>query len=314
MGEGNPNPPLGILFPGQGSQHLGMGDELLSDFPVFRRTFQEAEETLNLRLVDLMSSGPEEEIRLTSNAQPLLLAFSVGVFRILQEEFDLEKWKKFAAGHSLGEYSALVCAEVLSFEDGIRLARKRGELMSSHPGGMMAILGMKLREVEQHLDGGCEIANDNCPGQVVISGSDQALAHMREKLKGRPCRVVPLSVSGPFHSRFMVEPKNLLSKYMEEEKIQFRPGDFPVISNVGTVPYEHGKEKELLLKQMSNRVEWHASMARMIKDDEVRMMVELGPKSVLTGLLKRIDSSISCTPVNSPSSLECCQFLEQEVA
>jgi [acyl-carrier-protein] S-malonyltransferase len=299
---------LALLFPGQGSQTVGMGRSMAGAYPAAANTFREADEILGVPLFRLMTEGPEEELTATRNAQPAILAHSVAVLRVVRERLGPVS---LAAGHSLGEFSAHVAAGTISFPDALEAVRLRGELMfragQLRPGAMAAVLGLEdstLRGVCAAVDAGvCVPANFNSPGQIVISGDvegvEQAMALAKE---AGARRAVPLSVSGAFHSPLM-EPavQGLRDKL---DRLDFRDPDFPVISNATAEPVTSGaRARELLVEQLTSPVLWAASVARMVEEG-VKRFVEVGPGSVLCGLMKRSAAGASCASVGEPDDLE----------
>jgi [acyl-carrier-protein] S-malonyltransferase len=299
-----------LLFPGQGSQYVGMGRELCQEFPTARETFEEASQVLGEDLVKLCFDGPEEQLRLTANTQPAILTLSVALWRVLRESVDVRP--SFAAGHSLGEYCALVAAGSLDFADAVRLVRRRGQLMQSAVpegvGAMAAILGLDEEVVEdlcrQWAQGEVvAAANYNSRDQVVISGHAQAVRRVsRQAEKMGAKKVIPLPVSAPFHCRLMEEAGQRLRPYLEE--VTFRRPAFPVISNVEAKPYNSEEEiPELLFRQVSHPVQWWRSM-EYVASMGVDLAVELGPKKVLLGLLRRTAPQIKGIQAEDPKGLK----------
>ncbi|HEX6134208.1 MAG TPA: ACP S-malonyltransferase [Longimicrobiales bacterium] len=301
---------VGLLFPGQGSQFVGMGRDLARSFPEARRTFEEADDTLGFALSAIAWEGPEEELVATSVAQPAILTHSIAVFRMMEERLgDVA----YAAGHSLGEFSAWVAAGALSFEDGLRTVRLRGELMQrsgdERPGTMAAVLGLDEADVErvcaEASSSGevCVPANYNAPGQIVISGDSAAVERALALAKAAGAkRALHLNVSGAFHSPLMSVAEHGLGAQLETA--QFERPRFPVISNVTAKPIsDPAAARRLLLEQLTSAVRWTACMQTML-DAGVRRFYELGPGSVLTGLLRRIERSAECRSFGSTADLE----------
>ncbi|HEX6309159.1 MAG TPA: ACP S-malonyltransferase [Longimicrobiales bacterium] len=301
---------VGLLFPGQGSQFVGMGRDLAQAFPEARRTFEQADDTLGFALSRMLWEGPEEELTATSVAQPAILTHSIAVFRMLEDRLgDVA----YAAGHSLGEFSAYVAAGALSFEDGLHTVRLRGELMQrsgdERPGTMAAVLGLEEEEVErvcrEASAGGvvCVPANYNSPGQLVISGDVAAVERAMTLAKEAGAkRVLPLNVSGAFHSPLMSVAEHGFGAQLEIA--QFERPRFPVISNVTAKPIsDPAAARRLLLEQLTSAVRWTQCMQTMLGAG-VRRFYELGPGSVLTGLLRRIERSAECQAVGSAADLE----------
>lgn len=279
-------PKTAFVFPGQGAQYVGMGKELFEKYRARVEPFyRQAREALGFDLQELIFHGPEEKLRLTEFAQPAILLDSVIKFAMLGQKPD------YAAGHSLGEYSALVCAEVLSLEDGLRLVRLRGRLMQAAvpvgEGGMVAILKLDYPTVREICDQtGAEIANYNSPEQIVISGRKQAVLTAKELAEAARGKGIELAVSAPFHSSLMRPAEERLKP--ELERTSFSAPRFPVISTVsGEAETDPQKIKELLLKQITAPVRWTEYLLKL-KSLGVREFIEIGPGDVLTRLNKRI--------------------------
>ena len=286
-----------FIFPGQGSQFIGMGAELAARWPSAREVFDEVDEALGEKLSQLMWSGEADELTLTQNAQPALMAVSVAVARVLEAEgMDWTQKVKFTAGHSLGEYSALVAVGSLSLSDGARLLRARGAAMQKAvpqgQGAMAALLGLDYEEVVAVVkdveDGVVALANDNAPGQVVISGDKAAVAAAMELAKAKGCKkAIMLSVSAPFHCPLM-KPA---AKAMEEAlaKIEITAPKVPVVENMTAAPVEDPAEiSRLLVEQVTGCVRWRETIGYMIAQGVVDF-VEIGAGKVLSGMIKRID-------------------------
>jgi [acyl-carrier-protein] S-malonyltransferase len=301
---------VAFLFPGQGSQFVGMGQELAQAFPAARETFQEADDILGLPLSRLAWEGPLEDLTLTKNAQPALLVHSVAVIRSLTTEVGP---LSFAAGHSLGEFSAHVAAGTLGFSDALEAVRVRGELMFAsgveEPGTMAAVLGLENAGVEavcrEVQEGGkiCVPANFNSPGQIVISGDvggvEEAMALATE---AGAKRVIPLTVSGAFHSPLMAPAKEGLREKLSQ--INFSDPRFPVVSNVTAQPVTTGTEaRELLVEQLTSPVRWADSVRTMVEGG-VERFFELGAGSVLCGLNRRNARAVPCTSLGTPSDFD----------
>jgi [acyl-carrier-protein] S-malonyltransferase len=289
------------LFPGQGSQAVGMGKALASAEPAAAETFRLADELLGFRLSSLCWEGPESALNETINTQPALLVHSVAVLRVLQARFP--GWEPAcAAGHSMGEFSALVACGSLSFEDALRLVRLRGELMQEAgimaPGGMMAVLGLPsdavdgaCRQASEQSGGTVQLANDNCPGQVVISGDKAGLAAAAEQLKAIGAKkIVRLAVSIAAHSPLMAEAAAEFRRALEATP--FQAPSVPIVANATAGPLtDPGEILEAVAKQLTSPVHWTDSMRWLIGQGVTRF-VEVGPKDVLTGLMKRIDRNV----------------------
>ena len=291
---------LALLFPGQGSQFVGMGRDLAEGFPVAADTFREADEVLAIPLSRLLWEGPEEELVLTQNAQPAILVHSVAALRAGEGRLEAPA---LAAGHSLGEFSAHVAAGTLTFADALRAVRRRGELMyeagTRRPGTMAALLGLDddaaddlCRSVSQGADSIVVPANLNSSGQVVISGDVDAVERALEAApEAGARRVVPLNVSGAFHSPLMAPAQEELHAFLDQ--IEMRDPRFPVISNVTAGAVETAKDaRELLVRQLTSPVRWSASVTTML-DRGVTAFVEFGPGNVLTGLNRRNARGVS---------------------
>jgi len=297
-----------MLFPGQGSQFVGMGRELAEAFPEARAVFQEADDILGLPFSTLMWEGPEEELTLTRNAQPALLIHSVAVHRVLAPNLSEAH---FAAGHSLGEFSAHVAAGTLSFADALGAVRRRGELMfetgAARPGAMAAVLGLEDAQVEEACRGVavgvCVPANFNAPGQVVISGDAEGVRVGMDRMREAGARkVVPLNVSGAFHSPLMKSAEDGLRAHLEG--VTFQDARVLVFSNVTAQPVTDGAfARDLLVQQLTAPVRWSASIQAMV-DAGAQRFVELGAGSVLCGLNKRNARGLPCTSVGTPEEVE----------
>ena len=299
---------LAFLFPGQGSQAVGMGKALAERFPAARETFDSADRILGYKLSTLCWEGPEDQLKLTSNAQPALLTTSVAALRLLSAA---GVTPAAVAGHSLGEYSACVAAGALDFEDALRLVRKRGELMQSAgvewPGTMAAILGMTREQVEdvcrEAAQGGVvQAANLNAPGQVVISGEIAAVERACELAKARGAkRAIRLEVSGAFHSPLMGAATTGLVEALRATS--FRDARCPVFSNVAAEPATRSSAiRDALEKQLLGAVRWEDSM-RKLRESGIDACVEIGAGKVLRGLLRSIDRDLPAWNVEDPASL-----------
>ncbi|MGO4789702.1 ACP S-malonyltransferase [Paenibacillus sp. 2KB_20] len=298
-----------FIFPGQGAQSVGMGKDAYDAVPAARDLFLAADDQLGFPLSSIIFNGPDEDLKQTVNTQPALLATSMAYLEAIRGK-GIEP--DYVAGHSLGEYSALVCAGVLSFEEAVSIVRARGEYMEAAvPGGqgaMAAVLGADreaLSELCERISAEghvVELANMNCPGQIVISGSAQGVAAAAERVKeagGK--RAIPLEVSGPFHSTLMKEAADRLAGKLEQAA--FNTPSVPVVANVTARSVEDAAAiRGLLVEQVYSPVLWHDSVEWMIAQG-VDTFVEIGPGSVLSGLIKKIDKSVKVINVNSLDSV-----------
>ena len=298
---------LVFMFSGQGSQYVGMGKELYENHEAAKKVLDEADQILDFDLKGMIFNGPEEDLNNTKNTQPAIYTVSAMVKAVLAEN-GLKP--AAAAGHSLGEYSALHAAGVLSFEDGLKLVRRRGELMDQADpegrGTMAAVIGLADEEVEEVLnqvDGIVTVANYNSPGQVVISGEVEAVGKAEELLAEKGAkRVIPLSVSGAFHSPLMEPAKEELKNTIEA--VDFNDAQIPLIANVTADYVKKSSEiKAALIKQLDNSVRWVETIERF-KADDYEDYVEVGPGRVLKGLMRRIDRSLNAYNVEDEKSLK----------
>ncbi|MCY8189424.1 ACP S-malonyltransferase [Bacillus spizizenii] len=310
---------IAFLFPGQGSQFIGMGKDLYEQVPAAKRLFDEADETLETKLSSLIFEGDAKELTLTYNAQPALLTTSIAV---------LEKFKEsgitpdFTAGHSLGEYSALVASGALSFKDAVYTVRKRGEFMNeavpAGEGAMAAILGMDAEALKKVTDKVTEeghlvqLANLNCPGQIVISGTAKGVELASEQAKEDGAkRAIPLEVSGPFHSELMKPAAEKLKEVLDSCDI--KDASVPVISNVSAdVMTEKAEIKEKLIEQLYSPVRFEESINKLIAEG-VTTFIEIGPGKVLSGLVKKVNRRLKTIAVSDPETIELAiQTLKEE--
>ena len=297
-----------LLFPGQGSQIVGMGYEFYSNFQLVKKIFKTADEKLNFPLSKLILEGPEKELQLTKNTQPSILTVSYSIFKVMKEEFNYDFNKtKFFAGHSLGEYSALVCSESLNFEDALFLLHERGKAMQESvpigKGSMIAVLGMKIKDIKDVLKsndqekGVCEIANDNADGQVILSGHKEKVENVQAYLKELKIKSIPLKVSAPFHCSLMSKA----AKIMEEKinKTIFKKPSFKIVNNVNAMPEDDPEKiKKFLIEQISSTVRWRESIIKMSAEG-VENFIEIGPGKALTGMVKRTQKNVNCFSINS---------------
>jgi [acyl-carrier-protein] S-malonyltransferase len=304
-------PRIAWVFPGQGSQAVGMGYELFQSSRKAREVFQEADDGLNMPLSRLCFEGPAEELRETINAQPAILTASVACLRAASE-FSVPLKPEFVAGHSLGEYTALVAAHVISFVDAVRLVRERGRLMQEagriRPGGMAAIIGLDEESLEAVCrETGAQIANFNCSGQIAISGTRESLARSMDLAQARGARrVIPLQVSGAFHSVLMQPTVEGMAQAISE--VDFNLADVPIVANSTARPLTSPEEvKEELLRQLCHCVQWQPSVEFMV-DFGVSTFIEVGPGQVLSGLIKRISNRVQVLSISDPESIRAISF------
>jgi len=301
-----------VIFPGQGSQMVGMGKEFYDKFDHVKDLFKEADEILNFSISKLILEGPKEELDLTVNTQPAIFLISYSIFNVIKKEFNIDLNKaKYFAGHSLGEYSALSCAGYLSFSDTLRILRIRGDAMQNSvpkgEGGMVAVLGSTvalvekiLKDNEQNLK--AQIANDNSEGQIVLSGKMDDLDKLILVLKENTIKNIKLPVSAPFHCSLMNKATDIMNE--ELNKLSFNHGENKLISNVTAKEISSTEElKELLIKQIENRVRWRESVINMI-DNDVDHFIEIGPGKVLSGLVKRINREVKINTINNQGDIE----------
>ena len=300
-----------LLFPGQGSQTVGMGSEFYKNFDIVKRIFSDADDILKYKISKIILEGPEGELKLTQNTQPAIMLISYSIFSVLKQERGINpKMFKFFAGHSLGEYSALVCSNSLSFKDALFLLKERGLAMQNAvpvgKGAMLAVLGCTIEEIINFIKNikskeVCEIANDNSKGQIIVSGDNNAIMEFKKILDDCKKKNIMLPVSAPFHC-------SLMDKAAEEmsSKINLTSFDKPqtnIVHNVTASTEKHEKIKDLLIKQISSRVRWRESMEYMEKEG-VTEFIEIGPGKVLTGLAKRIVKNSKLISINTLEDLK----------
>ena len=301
-----------VIFPGQGSQMVGMGKEFYDKFDLVKNLFKEADDTLNFSISKLILEGPKEELDLTVNTQPAIFLISYSIYNVIKKEFNIDLSKaKYFAGHSLGEYSALSCAGYLNFSDTLKILRIRGDAMQNSvpkgEGGMVAVLGSTveiiekiLKDNEQNLS--VQIANDNSEGQIVLSGKTGDLDKLILILKENTIKNIKLPVSAPFHCSLMNKATNIMSD--ELNKLNFIEGENKLISNVTAKEISNTDElKKLLVKQIENRVRWRESVINMINND-INHFIEIGPGKVLSGLVKRISKEVKIDTINNQGDIE----------
>ena len=301
-----------VIFPGQGSQIVGMGKDFYNKFDLVKKLFKEADDTLNFSISKLVLDGPKEELDLTINTQPAIFLISYSIFNVIKKEFNVDLYKaKYFAGHSLGEYSALSCAGHLNFSDTLKILRIRGDAMQNSipkgEGGMIAVLGSTVEHIENILKDNekkfnVQIANDNSDGQIVLSGKNKDLESLILILKKNSIKNIRLPVSAPFHSSLMNKATNIMSE--ELNKLNFKETQTKLISNVTAQEIKNTEDlKNLLVKQIENRVRWRESVINMIKNN-VNHFIEIGPGKVLSGLVKRINKEVKIDTVNSQEDIE----------
>ena len=301
-----------VIFPGQGSQIVGMGKDLHDKYSLVKDLFKEADDTLGFSLSGLVLSGPKEKLDLTENTQPAIFLISYSIFKLIKEEFRIDLNKaNFFAGHSLGEYSALTSAGSLSFSDTLRILKIRGKAMqSSVPkgvGGMVAVLGSEIETIENIISENknkydCFIANDNSVGQIVLSGNIEDLEKMMVDLKASNIKNIKLPVSAPFHCKLMNKATHVMNE--EIKKLNFKVSKNILISNVtGKEISDTNELKDLLVKQIESRVRWRESVLLMIKKG-ITQFIEIGPGKVLSGLIKRIDRNVKVSAINTEEDIK----------
>ena len=291
-----------IIFPGQGSQKAGMASEFQSNFKIVKDIFERGDEALKFSLSKIILNGSDDELKKTEITQPAILITSFAIFTVLKQEFNFDLSKtKYIAGHSLGEYSALVASESLSLEDGIKLVHERGKLMQAavpeEEGAMLAVMGLDINDLNLLIKkfdkkkGVCEIANDNSPGQIILSGNKQTLVDFSNNLKAEKKRSIFLPVSAPFHCTLMKPAAERMKLFLE--KTNFKNPNIQLISNVTALPVEKDSNiKDLLYKQIFSQVRWRESINFMINND-INDFIEIGPGKVLSGLVKRTNDKVA---------------------
>ena len=301
-----------LMFPGQGSQSIGMGLDLFKKFDYIKELFNYADDCLKKKISKIILEGPEHQLKLTQNTQPAIMIVSYSFFKVLQKELGIDnKHFKYFAGHSLGEYSALVCSNSLSFKDALFLLNERGKAMQGAvpvgKGGMIAVLGSDIKTIESLIskldkNGVCEIANDNSKGQIIVSGDVNAVNSFKKLLDDTKIKNIALPVSAPFHCSLM----KTASKDMEEKinRIKFLKPKTAIVANV-TAKEENNPDtiKSLLVKQIFSQVRWRESMEFM-GNSGINTFIEVGPGKVLTGLAKRIVKDKKIISINEIDNLE----------
>ncbi len=301
-----------VIFPGQGSQTVGMGKEFFEKYDIVKKLFSQADDVLDFNISKMILEGPKENLDLTANTQPAIFLVSYSIFRVIKDEFNINlNEAKYFAGHSLGEYSALSCAGYLDFEKTIKILRIRGKAMQNSvpkgEGGMLAVLGVKIGDVEKILKDNeknfnAQIANDNSEGQIVLSGKNGDLESLSNFLKNNKIKNIKLPVSAPFHCELMTKATEIMRK--ELDKVDFKKSNNKLVSNVTADEILDVKDlKNLLISQIEKRVRWRESIINMINHG-VSQFIEIGPGKVLSGLIKRINKNVKTTTINNQSDIE----------
>ena len=298
---------ISVIFPGQGSQTVGMCSDFYNKFERVKKIFKQVDQILNFPLSDIVLNGPADKLNLTQNTQPSIMMVGYSIYSVLKNEFGINlNEAKFFAGHSLGEYTALVCSDSLNLETAANLLHQRGKFMQEAvpegKGSMLAILGLEYDKILEEIkaassDGVCEIANDNCPGQIVVSGEKNAIEKMSDNLKKKSIKSIILPVSAPFHCSLMKNAaENMKSKITDAVFKKPNPG---IISNVtAKIENDPATIKELLIKQITSTVRWRESLEYMINNG-IDQFIEIGPGKVLSGLVKRTNRKIKISNLNS---------------
>jgi [acyl-carrier-protein] S-malonyltransferase len=301
-----------VIFPGQGSQIVGMGKEFFEKHEIVKKLFKEADEILGFGLSKIILEGPKDELDLTINTQPAIFLISYSIFQVVKKDFNINlNEAKYFAGHSLGEYTALSCAGYLNFSETIKILRVRGDAMQNSvpkgEGGMLAVLGSKIDDVEKILKENqnnfvAQVANDNSDGQIVLSGKTRDLQTLSEYLRDNKIKNIKLPVSAPFHCNLMNKATEVMTE--ELQKIDFKQSNNILISNVTADEISNIKDlKSLLIKQIEKKVRWRESIINMINKG-VSQFIEIGPGKVLSGLVKRINKDVKISSINSQSDIE----------
>jgi len=301
-----------VIFPGQGSQIVGMGRDLHSKFDTVKKYFDEADKILDFSISGLILEGPKDKLDLTENTQPAIFLVGYSIFQLLKKELKIDLNKaNFFAGHSLGEYTALASADVLSFSETLKILKIRGKAMQSAvpkgQGGMVAVLGSEIKHIENILEENknkyeCFIANDNSNGQLVVSGNINNVDKFILDLKSNSIKNIKLPVSAPFHCKLMEKATNIMAK--EIAKLEFKDPKNILISNVtGKEVTSSSLLKDLLIKQIESRVRWRESVMFMINKG-VNKFIEIGPGKVLSGLIKRINKNVKVSAINNEEDIK----------
>ena len=301
-----------VIFPGQGSQIVGMGKEFYTKFDTVKKLFNDADEILGFSISNLILEGPKDKLDLTENTQPAIFLVGYSIFQLLKKEFNIDLNKaNFFAGHSLGEYTALASANALSFSDTLRILKIRGNAMQSAvpkgEGGMVAVLGSEIEKIEKIIEENknkyeCFIANDNSNGQLVVSGNNNEIEKFILDLKSNSIKSIKLPVSAPFHCKLMKKATDIMGK--EIEKLEFKDPKNILISNVTAKEITSSSLlKDLLIKQIESRVRWRESVILMINKG-VSQFIEIGPGKILSGLIKRTDKNIKVSAINHEEDIK----------
>jgi [acyl-carrier-protein] S-malonyltransferase len=300
-----------VIFPGQGSQTIGMAKEFYDRYSFVKNIFKKADEVLEFPISKLILEGPSDQLNITENTQPSIFLVSYSIFSVVKSEFNIDLNKaKYFAGHSLGEYSALTAANSIDFENAIRLLKKRGRSMQLAvpfgKGAMIAILGQEIKDIEKILLNigveNCQIANDNCPGQIVVSGTLSEINKLIDTLKKLSIKNIKLPVSAPFHCKLMKTSTEIMKKEINNTK--FNTPSPKIISNVNALEQDNiDTIKNLLIEQIESTVKWRESVQYMIKNG-VKKFIEIGPGKVLTGLVKRIDKNVESYSINNDEDIK----------
>ena len=300
-----------VIFPGQGSQIVGMGKEFHAKFEIVQKLFKEADEVLNFPISDLILNGPKEKLNLTENTQPAIFLVGYSIFQVVKQNFKIDLNKaKFFAGHSLGEYTALASAGVITFSDTLKILKVRGEAMQSAvpkgEGGMVAVLGSEISKIEKIIENNknmyeCFIANDNSTGQIVVSGDTRGVDKFILDLKKENIKNIKLPVSAPFHCKLMKKATDIMND--EIKKVEFKDPNNILISNVTATEMKKTSEiKDLLIQNLESRVRWRESVLFMISQG-VDYFIEIGPGKVLSGLIKRINKDVKVSAINNEEDI-----------
>ena len=296
-----------LVFPGQGSQTVGMAKEFYENFDLVKRLFKEADEILNINLTKKILEGPKEKLDMTENTQPAIFLVGYSIFQVALKEFNIRLDEaKFLAGHSLGEYTALSCAQSLQFKDALKILKIRGYSMQNAvplgEGGMIAVLGISIEELEKILQENknnfsCYIANDNSVGQVVVSGKTNDLEKLTNELKIKKIKNIKLPVSAPFHCPLMKKATEIMKP--EIEKVEIKMPNNKILSNVSAKEAENVNDlKNLLISQIESRVRWREIINNII-DKNCNNFVEIGPGKVLSGMIKRVSKNVNINSINT---------------